>query len=158
MTTRTIQSLGLLGILVCLYAIYVEHKASTEYGFTALCDFDTSMSCSKVLTSKYARMTALFFDLPEGHILNVPNTYFGVVFYVALVLYPVGIFKRVPARKVLLLVASIASVCSSTYLGYILYYVLEDFCIVCVSTYVINALVLVFSVKEFQTSHQKIKQ
>lgn len=37
----------------------------------------------------------------------------------------------------------------SLYLAYLLYFVLEDFCVVCVSTYVVNFVNLILSIKRF---------
>ena len=37
---------------------------------------------------------------------------------------------------------SILANLGSVYLGYILYFILEDACIVCISTYIVNALLL----------------
>jgi vitamin-K-epoxide reductase (warfarin-sensitive) len=85
------QLWSLLGIVVSIYSIYVEHHASVEDDFVALCDINQSVSCSKVcqifcqmtgevLTSPYARLLGLVADLPEDHYLNLPNTYFGTCF------------------------------------------------------------------------------
>ena len=41
---------------------------------------------------------------------------------------------------------SVLSCISCVYLAYILIYILDDFCIVCVSTYIINSVILVCSV------------
>src|SRR4051812_26062649 len=110
------------------------------------------MSCSRVLTSKWAKMIGLIFDLPENHPLNIPNTYLGVLFYFAIILYPMRIFRWVPFRKHLLLLASLLSIASSAYLLYVLYYILHDFCVVCVSTHIANTLIFFAAIAEFFSS------
>lgn len=41
--------LGIAGLIVSLYALYVEYKHETEgSGFQALCDLSETVSCSKV--------------------------------------------------------------------------------------------------------------
>ena len=44
---------GFMGILLSIYAYYVETKAEREKGYKALCDFSATISCSKVFTSRY---------------------------------------------------------------------------------------------------------
>jgi len=107
------------------------------------------MSCSRVLTSPWAKMAGLMFNLPPDHPLNVPNTYLGILFYFAIILYPVRALRWIPFRKTLLLTASLLSLGASAYLLYILYFVLHDFCIVCVSTHIANALIFFASLAEF---------
>uniref|UniRef100_A0A6C0C7D6 vitamin-K-epoxide reductase (warfarin-sensitive) n=1 Tax=viral metagenome TaxID=1070528 RepID=A0A6C0C7D6_9ZZZZ len=124
--------LGICGILIALYAICVERLAP---GVTAMCDINNRASCSRVLKSPYGRMMKLCFDLPDNHPLNVPNTYYGILYYSGIILYN---FVTVPYQETLLFIASIFSMFVSLQLALILYYKLKDFCIVCVTTYVIN--------------------
>lgn len=139
---------GMLGLLASLYAIHVERKARKEGPGKAACDINNRMSCSSVLTSKYAKMTGLVFSLKENHPLNVPNTYFGVLFYLAIIIYPMFPFTMIPFREVLLFGATLFSVCFSFLLAYILYFKLNDFCIVCVTTYIINAVLFFCAYRE----------
>ena len=53
-----------------------------------------------------------------------------------------------PSLNTLLLAVLTASMSVGLYLAYILYFVLEDFCVVCTSMYVINALLLLNAVVE----------
>eukprot|EP01127_Copromyxa_protea_P015155 TRINITY_DN4316_c0_g1_i1.p1 TRINITY_DN4316_c0_g1~~TRINITY_DN4316_c0_g1_i1.p1 ORF type:complete len:183 (-),score=13.31 TRINITY_DN4316_c0_g1_i1:160-708(-) len=106
---RTEQLWALVGVLVSLYSIYVELHASQEDDFVAFCDITPSVSCSKVLTSPYAKMVGYVYDLPEDHSLNVPNTYLGLLFYSAVILYSIPPFTRVPHRELLFFSASCLS-------------------------------------------------
>jgi vitamin-K-epoxide reductase (warfarin-sensitive) len=45
----------------------------------------------------------------------------------------------------------------SVYLAFILYFVLQDFCIICVSSYITNALLLVFNIKHFNYYKQYVE-
>eukprot|EP01126_Amoeba_proteus_P055586 TRINITY_DN6911_c0_g1_i2.p1 TRINITY_DN6911_c0_g1~~TRINITY_DN6911_c0_g1_i2.p1 ORF type:complete len:121 (-),score=7.68 TRINITY_DN6911_c0_g1_i2:192-554(-) len=102
-----LQVLSVLGCVVTLYAIYVEKQARNHPGqFSAMCDLSESVSCSKVLTSKYSHLVAHFFDLDEDNPIHVPNTYVGLLFYIAVFLYPMFPFTLIPGRKVLLFLAS----------------------------------------------------
>ncbi len=140
--------LGIIGIIVALYAIKVEqnvHKA----GFKAMCDINDHVSCSRVLSSPYAKMMKMTFGLADDHPLNVPNTYYGLLFYVAVVIYN---FVYVPYQELLLLIVSAVSLCACVALAYILYFKLKDFCVVCVATYFINMGIFYYAYYEFMNS------
>lgn len=124
--------LGLLGIIITLYAIWVENHKND---YKAACDLGENASCSKVLKSPYARMIKMIFKLSNNHIFNVPNTYLGILYYLAVVSYD---FVNIPYKQYLLFIASIIGLCSSFILGFILFFKLHDFCVVCASTYLIN--------------------
>ena len=141
-----ISILGLIGLAVTLYAINVEKNAVAAK--RALCDINEHISCTLVLTSKYAKMMGLIFKLPYKHPLNLPNTYYGLIFYIIIILYPVYPFTLIPFREVLFLVASSFSLLSCCGLAYILYVYLKDFCIVCVATYIVNIFIFYQALKE----------
>jgi vitamin-K-epoxide reductase (warfarin-sensitive) len=134
-----IALLGVLGVLATLYAISVEKNNDAKQ--KALCDINEHMSCSRVLKSPYARMVGMIFGLNKNHPLNVPNTYYGLLFYVAIILYSFYPFTLIPFREVMLLFAASGSILASFGLACILYFKLKDFCVVCVTTYVINGLI-----------------
>jgi len=142
-----ISFFGFFGLFVSLYAIYVERKAR-DGSRNAMCDFNDRASCSKVLTSPYSRMLGLTFKLPKNHPLNVPNTYFGLLFYIAIIAYPEYPFTLIPFREYLFFGATLASMTFCFVLAYILYFKLNDFCAVCVTTYFINAVLLYCSYNE----------
>ena len=45
--------LYIIGILLSIYAYYVEFHKENDKDFIAACDISETMSCSKVFTSKY---------------------------------------------------------------------------------------------------------
>src|SRR5690606_34630540 len=127
---------------ISLFLFYQAHSPAGASGqFKAWCDLGKGMSCTKVLTSPWAKMLGYMFNLPSDHPLNIPNTYLGIIFYFCIILYPMSAFRWVPLRKYLLLGASLLSLASSAYLLYILYAVLHDFCVVCVTTHIANMLI-----------------
>ncbi len=96
--------LAVFGIILSAYAVYVEHRVSAqranplaiggedgEAPFVALCDLGGWASCSNVLTS------------PSSRLFGPPNAALGVLFYIAILLYPT--FTFVPLREYLLFAA-----------------------------------------------------
>lgn len=130
-TTLTVASL--LGIVVALYALYVELHAD-DPGFEAFCDINEHASCSKVLTSDFSHILSFSGLVAKGSALDVPNALMGVGFYAAVLLHP-----YVPALATL--AAATFSVGLSCYLAGVLYFVLHDFCVVCVMSYILNFLI-----------------
>jgi vitamin-K-epoxide reductase (warfarin-sensitive) len=99
--------------------------------------------------------------LGADHPLNLPNSIFGLAVYAVFFLFGAGVV-RVKWRIVdasfrgaagsawaagPLRLLAVACVLGSVYLGYILSVVLQDVCVVCVSTYVVNAGLLVATVR-----------
>ena len=58
----------------------------------------------------------------------------------------------------ILMTTSILSVMGSMYLGYILYFVLEDFCVICVTTYVLNFILFLLNYKRLVYLNEAWKQ
>merc|ERR1711981_1202752 len=77
----------------------------------------------------------------DAHPLNVPNSIYGIAFYSFLgLLFVLGSNNRyiVSFQFYMVILAN----CMSVYLGYLLYAVLKTLCVVCISTYVVNFLLL----------------
>ncbi|XP_033116166.1 vitamin K epoxide reductase complex subunit 1-like protein 1 [Anneissia japonica] len=136
--------LCLAGLILSVYALYVEHMKERNDGYTAMCDVNDEISCSKVFTSKYGKGFGLVGPiLGEDSPLNFPNSIFGIVFY--FLQFTLGQIHTVDAVWGLIFL-SVCSIFGCIYLAYILMFVLQDACIVCISTYIVNALLLVLNV------------
>ncbi|XP_013186884.1 vitamin K epoxide reductase complex subunit 1-like protein 1 isoform X2 [Amyelois transitella] len=131
--SRYITVVAIAGVLVSTYALYVEMAAEAHPGYKALCDIAEYASCSRVLTSEYSKG---FGVMPKESSLEVPNCIYGILFYCIMILLATFDQKFIVRLQFYLAIASVAS---SVYLAYLLAFVLRDFCIVCVSTYFINA-------------------
>ncbi|TMW64878.1 hypothetical protein Poli38472_009045 [Pythium oligandrum] len=133
---RQLVFLGVLGALVSAYGLYVEHqKHKHKDGYKALCDSEY-FSCSKVMTSEYGSLLLYHGLVSKGSLFDVPNALLGIGAYGLFILYPV--LRYLPFHQHFYVLASICSLAISAYLAYILAFVLRDFCLVCVSSYLIN--------------------
>ena len=160
-TMKAIQVWAFVGILVSIYALYVESKTGSVDAmgrpYEAMCDttiFGYVVSCSKVFESKYGKMLSLFGIVPTilPPLFDVPNAAIGVVFYVCAIILPYLRCFSKNTQATLMFAASSLSCCVCVYLACILAFVLKDFCIVCASTYVVNALVWVQSMRDYCNS------
>ncbi|XP_059146212.1 vitamin K epoxide reductase complex subunit 1-like protein 1 [Physella acuta] len=137
---------NVLGVVTCLYALHVEVNKERDPSYRAACDLSEHMSCSRVLTSKYSQgfgvMHLLF---GENHMLNSRNCNIGLVIYIINIL--LCVFLPSPMAATILYYGSIVSVLGCVYLAFILFVVLKDVCIVCMSMYGINAVLLYLTYK-----------
>ena len=125
MTLTTVHWLAIIGFALSAYFLYVKKKQKTK-NYKALCDITDTISCLKAARSKY------------GNLMILPNAFFGLLFYaIILVLVSLNLWLYV---FYLAVVASLFSI----FLIYISFKI-KVACPVCVSTYIINFLILYFS-------------
>ena len=138
----TATVLCLIGIGLSLYAYYVETRKTSDPSYRAACDISERMSCTRVLTSRWGRGFGLF---DSNSPLNLPDSLYGLAYYcLSLILNRSWSSTNVARVRVLL---SIMTNLGSVYLGYILYFVLRDLCLVCCGMYAVNFLLFVCNVK-----------
>ena len=97
-----IRLLAIIGFLLSLYAYYVEKKSS-EKDYKPICDLSKNISCTKAFKSKY------------GSLLGFSNSFFGLLFYLSVVL--LAELKHFN----LIFFISILSFLGSIYLAYLSY-------------------------------------
>lgn len=73
------------------------------------------------------------------------------------VFVPIGMTVSAMAALILM-TTSILSVMGSLYLGYILYFVLKDLCIICITTYALNFILLTLNYKRLVYLNEAWKQ
>ncbi|XP_013869358.1 vitamin K epoxide reductase complex subunit 1 [Austrofundulus limnaeus] len=137
--------LCLLGLLLSVYALHVELTKERDPAYRAMCDLGESVSCSKVFTSRWGRGFGLVqYFVAQDSPLNQPNSLLGIIFYTLQLALGLTLSKKAALALVL---SSWVSIAGSLYLASILVFVLEDFCLVCVSTYVVNFALLYTNLK-----------
>jgi len=133
--------LAAIGFGLAYYSVYVSATKSKNPEYQALCDISESMRCSKVFTSPFGKGLGLVGKIVgEESPLYQSNGVYGMVMYTTfaiLSLLPYVFFARI---QVLLGVIANAT---SAYLAYILFFVIGDICVVCISTYTIGFLLFV---------------
>ena len=135
-----ISAAVVLGFAVSFYAYKVEKMTETDPFYEAVCDISEHVSCTKAFMSDYGRGLGIF---PVTSVLYLPNAVFGVIFYTFI--GALSCFTTY-ATSILVLSLVVLSNIGTIYLVYVSI-VIQNVCLVCVSIYIINA-ILFFLVTE----------
>lgn len=126
-----IKILATLGFLISIYSLYVKIKKENNKNYKPICDINKNISCTKAFLSN------------EGSLIGLPNPLFGIFFYIIIfVLEYLNIHKAIFYFSLLAFLGSLS-------LAYVSYVKQKNFCIVCTSIYIINALLWFFSWQKF---------
>ncbi|XP_007894766.1 vitamin K epoxide reductase complex subunit 1-like protein 1 isoform X2 [Callorhinchus milii] len=87
--------------------------------------------------------------------LNQPNSIYGLIFYTLQLLLGMTVSAM---AALILMTSSIVSVVGAMYLSYILYFVLKDFCIICIAMYILNIILLIINYKRLVYLNEAWKQ
>ncbi len=117
--------LGVLGLALTLYAIYVKNKSEEEKNYKPYCDINKHISCTKAFKSKY--FTVFYF----------PNTVYGLFYYITVIILSYRLAHFI-------FYVSIPAVIFSLYLAYLSYFKQKNFCLVCTATYIISFMLLYY--------------
>ncbi|CAI9740906.1 Hypothetical predicted protein [Octopus vulgaris] len=110
------------------------------------------MNCSQIFTSRYGKGFGLVDRIvSEDSIFNQPSSVFAMAFYMMQIF--MTITKSDDAIAMQSLVSLVANF-SSLYFFYVLYS-LQNFCLICVTLYIINALILVCVLLRLITLHKQ---
>ncbi|XP_014468210.1 PREDICTED: vitamin K epoxide reductase complex subunit 1-like protein 1 isoform X2 [Dinoponera quadriceps] len=138
--------LCVIGLALSVYAYIVESNKELDASYAALCDISETISCSAVLNSEYSKGFGITSKSCILRLCEVPNCVFGIIFFTAMSIMSL---KNSYAFSVAILALGTASVLTSVYLAFILYK-LKTICLVCVSTYVVSALLMHYALKKFR--------
>ncbi|XP_074058026.1 vitamin K epoxide reductase complex subunit 1 [Macrotis lagotis] len=128
--------LCLAGLALSAYTLHVKTERARSRDYRAYCNLGEAVSCSRVFSSRWGKGFGLVEPfLGPDSILNQSNSIFGLIFYSQQLLLGCS---SAPWASTLLIFSSMLSLLGSVYLAWILFFVLHDFCLVCVTTYAIN--------------------
>lgn len=145
--------ISLTGLIISLYALYVEYNLDTNKNYQPMCDIATHVSCSRAFRSSFAEGFGIiepFFG--SDHLLLQKNPVYGCIIYTLIFLMQ---FIKSAWTAKLSLVLSVIMNLLSVYLISILVY-LRTVCLVCGCIYIVNALLLYFSYRKYSFLNQKI--
>ena len=144
---------ALAGLLVSLYTAHIYRQKQHDPEYEALCDISESISCSDVITSRYAKGFGLLDGiLDSDSFLKIPNFILAIVFF--LLYFSVAVSGYL---TYLLLPAATASLLVSLYLFYILNWVMETHCLLCYSAYAVSLVLFLIELRLTLVSRVRIK-
>ncbi len=121
-----INLLATLGLISSLYVLKIEFKIRHKKSYKPICDIKKNISCSKTILSKY------------NDILGIPNSLYGIVYYLSILLLSIY-------NPDIIFYLSIVGGVFSLIFGYISFFKLKTFCLICNFIYLINILLLISS-------------
>lgn len=116
-----------IGFLICLYGLFVELKVKSDQSYKAICDISNHVSCTKTFLS------------PWGKLFGISNIQLGLVAYV--VMFIVALIGKTCLAFLLATGFMIATI----FFAYVLFAKVKTFCLICVSTYIVNAILFVLT-------------
>ncbi|KAK0076683.1 hypothetical protein PV325_005015 [Microctonus aethiopoides] len=132
-----------VGFALSYYAYMVETAKEQDHTYEAMCDISEHVSCTKAFMSEYGKGFGI---IEKNSIFYQPNSVYGIGYYGIVII--TSIFNDY-GHAVALMTLAIVSNISSIYLAWILY-LLNDICVICVSTYVVNGIILIFSYQKLR--------
>lgn len=133
----------IIALGLSFYALLVEFKKEHDDSYEAMCDISEHMSCTKAFISEYGKGFGL---LPKDSLFNFPNSIYGLACYMLFAI--LTMYNNFVCSVALIVLGIFFNICS-IYLAYILY-LLNNFCVICVTMYVINLVITIFAVKKLQ--------
>lgn len=119
-----VMIIACIGLMLCLYSYTVEQKIKQDQSYKPFCNLSDRISCSKPIQSSY------------GALFGVSNSLVGIFFYLAILIL------AALNMKTTIVAAAFAACCASIVFAFILAFKVKAFCLICVSIYLVNALLL----------------
>ena len=127
---------SIVGLIVSIYALYIENKASGNDDYHASCDINEVVSCSRVFLSEQAHVFSYLGLVPKDSSLDLPNAAYGILFYILVTIISRLMREYALLLDVLLFISTFSMVLSA-YLAYVLA-TMSTICVICLSTYICN--------------------
>jgi uncharacterized membrane protein len=148
----------LLGFIVSGYTLHIEAMLVNVPGYEPSCDSSRlQMSCSKVFSSKYAKILSYWGLVTVGSAFDFSLPQLAIAYF-SLALSAPAMIRRIPSTARFFRIVSYCAVAFNLYLAYILKFKLGEFCIVCVTNYVINGVLFFTTLKLTSIGEPRIKK
>ncbi|GAB1608152.1 vitamin K epoxide reductase complex subunit 1-like protein 1 [Argonauta hians] len=138
--------LSIFGIILSVYAFHVGISKRRDRTYIPWCDISRTMSCSRIFTSSYSKGFGLVDRVfPRDSIVNQPSAVFAMAFYMMQIYMT---FNKTDSAIAMQMLTALLANFISVYFCYVLYY-LHSLCLISVSLFIINALILITTIVRF---------
>jgi vitamin-K-epoxide reductase (warfarin-sensitive) len=135
--------LSLTGLGISAFALWAEMKSEEDGDYSPPCDLGEDISCSVMFNSQYGTGLGLVGKfLGPRHPANQPNNVYAAIFYAFFFFLSLFNYKFIATFQVLL---SLCSIAGSAYLGYVLYFLLKNVCVITAANGAVNLFLLTFT-------------
>eukprot|EP00397_Hematodinium_sp_SG-2012_P039351 GEMP01042951.1.p1 GENE.GEMP01042951.1~~GEMP01042951.1.p1 ORF type:complete len:164 (+),score=15.65 GEMP01042951.1:87-578(+) len=153
----TVLIASICGLVLAAYSIFVESRLRLHPGYEAACDvqvpFLGASSCSRVFNSVYSHILSYWGVVQPDSFFDWSLPQLAFPYFVITLHYPV-LRRRFIGQYFCLTCIAIAF---NLYLATILKFVLREFCVVCVSNYVLNAIIFYCCCNDYRANKMKPK-
>lgn len=118
-----------IGFFVSLYTFIMEQKVKQNPQYKPFCDITDKISCVKAAQSPYS------------HTLYISNSIIGMLFY------PFITGLAAAQANILLCITVFLACIVSVRFAYILFFKIKTLCVLCVTIYIVNFVLLVLSIQ-----------
>lgn len=123
----SVALVSVIGFLICLYGFFLELKVKADQSYKAVCDISDHVSCTKTFLS------------PWGSLFGISNIQLGLAAY--FVMFVVALIGKTCLAFLLATGFMIATI----FFAYILFTKVKTFCLICVSTYIVNVILFILT-------------
>ena len=121
----TLIILASVGLMLSIYAYNLEYNIKKPNStYKPSCDLSERISCSKPILSPY------------GSVFGISNSIVGILLYTAILLF------ALMGMKTMVFILSLLACFTSVIFAFILFTKIKVLCPICISIYIINALLL----------------
>jgi len=137
---RRQRIIAILGITWCVISLWIEKSLENAPEFSPLCDFSSWAKCSSFITSSYYYPWRHWSIVSPGHALDLSSPILGIAFYTFHLLH--SLLKKLPLLGAYIpfitFIATTLALIATCYEACILLFVLQNFCVICVSLHFCN--------------------
>jgi len=148
---------SIIGLALAFYSIHVENQLRMHPGYEASCDMELPffgvVSCTRVFSSPHANILSFWGIVEKNSYFDWSLPWLAIIYFILTLHYPLLHRRFLKCYFAL----AVMAVTFNIYLALILKFVLQEFCVICVSNYVVNGVIFYCMLSDVYR-HRKVKK